>query len=645
MNKVEDVSDSELLKLRKYPVGAEIIEGRGVHFRVWAPERKQMELVVKNENESDKDLKSYDLISGEDGYFSLLVEDLREGTLYGFRIDGKDYIYPDPASRFQPEGVHSFSRVIDPKKFKWTDHHWKGVERRGQVVYEMHIGTFTQEGTFEAAIKEFKELKELGITVLEIMPVAEFPGRFGWGYDGVDMFAPMHLYGNPDDLRQFVNEAHNAGLGVILDVVYNHLGPDGNYLKAFSEDYFTSKYENEWGEAINFDGKHSRGPRDFFTANAHYWIDEFHMDGLRLDATQQIFDSSEKHILIEITEAVRQAANGRSTYIVSENEPQDVKLIKPVEKGGYGMDGLWNDDFHHSAMVALSGHNEAYYTDYLGKPQEFISSLKYGFLYQGQYYKWQKKKRGTVSLGMDPSLFVIYIQNHDQVANSGRGLRAHQVTSPGRYKAMTALMILAPGTPMLFQGQEFAAENHFYYFADHNKELAKLVKKGRFEFLAQFPSLATPEMQACLPDPASEKTFKMSKLNFADREKNREIYNMHRDLLKLRREDPVLSNVQSGLLDGAVLSDEAFLIRFFSGNDQDRLLLINLGRDLNLNPAPEPLLSAGHEMGWEIIWSSENPQYSGCGTPEMEGEENWNIPGHSAVLLKQVEQSKERNNG
>ena len=369
-------------------------------------------------------------------------------------------------------------------------------------------------------------------------------------------------------------------------MVYNHIGPDGNYLKQFAADYFTDRYQNEWGEALNFDGPHSEPVREFFLANAAYWIEEFHLDGLRLDATQQIFDESPEHILAAISRRVREAACGRSTLIVGENEVQHVKLVRARELGGYGIDGLWNDDFHHSAMVALTGHNEAYYTDYRGDPQELVAAAKWGFLYQGQYYSWQKKRRGTPALDQPPARFITFLQNHDQVANSGRGLRCHLLTSPGRYKAMTAFLLLAPGTPMLFQGQEFAASSPFLFFADHNPDLAKLVRRGRAEFLSQFRSLARPEMQACLADPADPDTFERCKLDFAERQTHAEIYAVHRDLLRLRREDPAFRAERLHGVDGAVLGPEAFVLRYFAEDGNDRLLLVNLGRDLHLVSAP-----------------------------------------------------------
>jgi maltooligosyltrehalose trehalohydrolase len=571
-----------------------------------------------------------------DGYFSGSAAGAGDGALYRYRLDGGD-TYPDPASRFQPEGPHGPSQVIDPLQFRWTDTEWKGAGREGQVVYEMHIGTFTQEGTWEASARELPALAELGITVVEVMPVAEFPGRFGWGYDGVDLFAPYHGYGRPDDFRRFVDRAHAVGLGVILDVVYNHLGPDGNYLKAFSDRYFTDKYTNDWGQALNFED--AEPVRELFTANAGFWIAEYHLDGLRLDATQDVKDASPDHILAAIGRWAREAAGGKPVYITTENEPQDTRLVRPVEEGGYGFDSLWNDDFHHSAMVALTGRSEAYYTDYRGTPQEMISLVKYGYLYQGQRYSWQEKRRGTSGLGLPASAFTNFLQNHDQVANSARGDRVHKLASPGGYRALTALLLLGPGTPFLFQGQEFCASAPFLYFADHIPELAAAVRKGRLEFLSQFPSIATLATQAGVPDPESPETFARCKLDLTERETHAEAVALHRDLLKLRREDPVFRAQGAGWLDGTVLGREAFAIRFFGETAGDRLLIVNLGMDLDLEPVPEPLLAPLTGSRWEVLWSSEDPQYGGSGAPPPEDDEGcWRLPGQAAVVLRLVPQ-------
>lgn len=613
-------------------IGANILPQGGTNFRVWAPRRRSVDVVIEDVAERGPNDSIFELTPEDHGYFSGVIRSVGDGARYRFRLDGGARLYPDPASRYQPEGPHGPSQVVDPKKFEWTDHDWRGLKPRGQVIYEMHIGTFTREGVWASAARELDELARLGVTVVEVMPVADFPGRFGWGYDGVNLFAPSRLYGDPDDFRRFIDRAHAVGLGVILDVVYNHLGPDGNYLREFAEDYFTDRYTTDWGAAINFDGDNSGPVREYFAANAGYWIDEFHLDGLRLDATQNIYDLSGDHILVAITRRARSSARGRSIIIVAENEPQETILVRPPEQGGYGIDALWNDDFHHSAMVAMTGRNEAYYTDYLGKPQEFISAVKYGYLYQGQWYRWQGWRRGTPSLRTPPVAFVNFIQNHDQIANSGRGQRCHQLTSPGYYRVMTALMLLAPGTPMLFQGQEFAASSPFLFFADHNEELAPLVRKGREEFLAQFCSLAAPEIRAILDNPCDERTFEKSKLDLSERGRNSDIYEMHRDLLRLRREDPVFG-APAGGVDGAILGGEAFVLRFFGEDHDDRLLLVNLGLDLRLTPTPEPLLAPPERMEWRLIWSSENPRYGGLGAPPLDTEENWLLPGHAAMAL------------
>ncbi|MFP5262177.1 MAG: malto-oligosyltrehalose trehalohydrolase [Blastocatellia bacterium] len=634
---------------RRLPVGAEVLPGGGVHFRVWAPRRKKVSAVIEAAAAGGAASRPevVELKEEASGYFSGVAQAAGDGSLYRFELDDGDGPYPDPASRFQPRGPHGPSQVIDPGRFKWGDAGWPGVRIEGQVIYEMHLGTFTKEGTWEAAARELAELAGAGITVVEVMPVHEFPGRFGWGYDGVDMFAPTRLYGEPDDFRRFVDRAHSVGLGVILDVVYNHLGPDGNYLKQFSEDYFTDRYETDWGEAINYDGRNAGPVREFFAANAGYWVDEFHLDGLRLDATQNVYDESPEHILAAITRRAREAAGSRPIIIVAENEPQYTKLARPVERGGFGMDSLWNDDFHHSAMVALTGRNEAYYTDYYGTPQEFISAVKYGYLYQGQWYKWQKQRRGTPGFDLKPAAFVAFIQNHDQIANSGCGDRAHLLSSPGLYRAMTALTLLAPSTPMLFQGQEFAASAPFLYFADHEPALAKLVMKGRKEFLSQFPSLDHEEVQCRLADPSDPRTFERCKLDFSEREANREAYALHRDLLRLRREDRVFSAQRPRGIDGAVLAAAAFVLRFFGEGGDDRLLVVNFGRDLHFDPAPEPLLAPPEDMRWEILWSSERPRYGGLGTPTPDERDDWRIPGHAAIALipKKAESSSARGDG
>ncbi|XXU44526.1 malto-oligosyltrehalose trehalohydrolase [Sorangium sp. So ce1014] len=614
-------------------MGAEMLAGREVHFRVWAPARRRVEVVLEAGPGSGATVP---LRPEEGGYFAAIVPAAAAGTRYRFRLDDDEKLYPDPASRSQPEGPHGPSEVIDPAAFTWSDAAFRGAPLKGQVVYEMHIGTFTREGTWASAARELPELARIGISLIELLPVAEVPGRFNWGYDGVNLFAPTRLYGSPDDFRRFVDAAHRAGIGVILDVVYNHLGPDGNYLGQFSRDYFTDRHKTDWGAAINFDGPRSEAVREYFIANAGYWIEEFHLDGLRIDATQNIYDSSKDPIVAAIARRVREAAGGKETFIVAENESQEEWLIRPAARGGYGLDAIWNDDFHHSAKVALTGRNEAYYTDHEGSPQELISAIKWGFLFQGQGYQWQKQRRGTPALDVDPARFVLFLENHDQVANTAKGERLFHIASPGKLRALSALLLLAPGTPMLFQGQEFGSSAPFLFFADHNPELAPLVRKGRVKFLEQFPSYSAPEVQAQLDPPDDLRTFERCKLDFSERERNAGIYALHEDLIALRRRDPVIRAQRPRGVDGAVLSAQAFLLRYFGDDGDDRLLLVNLGRDIHRGALPEPLFAPPLERRWETLWSSESPRYGGQGSPRVITEEGVHIPGDAAILLHPV---------
>jgi maltooligosyltrehalose trehalohydrolase len=611
---------------RRLPIGAELADPHTAHVRVWAPRAARIAVATKRGEHA--------VLTREDaGYFSGRVS-ATAGDLYQFQIDDDERLYPDPVSRFQPEGPHGPSEIIDPALFRWHDDGWAGVSRERQVVYEMHIGTFTPAGTWAAAMNELPELARLGITVVEVMPVAEFEGRFGWGYDGVDLFAPSHLYGRPDEFRRFVDTAHAAGIAVILDVVYNHFGPAGNYLRAFAPGYFTDRYQNEWGESINFDGEDAGPVRDFFVCNAGYWIDEFHLDGLRLDATQSIHDRSEEHVLKAIVGRAREAAGARSIFVVAENEPQATQLARPIAEGGYGLDALWNDDFHHSAMVALTGRAEAYYTDARGEPQEFISAAKYGYLFQGQQYYWQRDRRGSAAWGLPPSAFIAFTQNHDQVANSARGSRGHQLTSPGRWRAMTALLLLQPATPMLFQGQEFSASAPFLYFADFVPQLNAAVRAGRGEFLSQFPSIVQACRQGLLPDPGAPETFERCTLDLSERESHQETYALHRDLLRIRRDEMGFGTPNHVGVDGAVLSASAFMLRFFTPDHRDdRVLVVNLGGQLERASFAEPLLAPPVDADWQPRWSSDDAAYGGPGAADLFPDEWWHIPAESAVLL------------
>jgi maltooligosyltrehalose trehalohydrolase len=579
----------------------------------------------------------------EDGYFSGLAPG-RSGDRYRFRLDGAEKFYADPASRYQPDGPHGSSVIVDPRQFVWRDQSWPGVRLEGQIICEFHIGTFTPEGTWRAAAEKLPLLKDDGITLLEMMPIADFPGLFGWGYDGVSLFAPCHLYGTPDDLRFFIDQSHSLGLGVILDVVYNHFGPDGNYLGCFSDYYTCKEAPNEWGDRINFDGEDSGPVREFFISNGRYWIDEFHFDGFRFDATQSIVDKSQSYIVAEIGSAARAAAGDRSIVLIAENEPQEAKLIRPLDQGGDGLDGLWNDDWHHTAMVALTGNREAYYTDYMGTPQEFISAAKYGYLFQGQPYVWQGAPRGYPTRGAAPEAFISFIENHDQVANTAFGERVRFLTSPGRYRAMTALLILGPWTPLLFQGGQFGATASFLYFTDvGDDELKNAIRRGRFKFLTQFPSAAGAEVQARLPVPSDPETFRNCKLDWQDRERNPQLGALHRDLIRLRHEDIRFRQLKRNGVDGAVLGGRSFVLHYFSEDPEHaRLLLVNFGQQQSVSPAPEPLLAPPDGYEWEMMWASEAPAYGGTGMPQVNHELGWKLYAESAVALRAVRRTQPR---
>jgi maltooligosyltrehalose trehalohydrolase len=614
---------------RRMPIGA---EWRGIDagcdVRVWAPKRSRVEMVLEGGH-------AVALRPEEGGYFRGVVPGVKIGASYRFRLDGGTELYPDPASRFQPDGPHGPSEIVDPDRFAWTDGAWKGVAKSGHVLYELHLGTFTKAGTWDAARAELPELAALGITIVEVMPIADFPGQFGWGYDGVSFFAPSRLYGTPDDARRFVDAAHALGLGVILDVVYNHFGPDGNYLPQFSDTYVTTEHATEWGPTLHFHGPGSEGTRELIVSNAAYWIDEFHFDGLRLDATQNIHDESPDHVLAAVGRAVRAAARGRRTFVVAENEPQDAKLLRRAERGGYGLDAMWNDDFHHTARVALTGHSEAYYMDYTGAPQELLSAIKWGFLFQGQRFAWQKKPRGTPAFDVPPESFVTFLENHDQVSNDARGERLALLASPARHRALIALLLLGPGTPLLFQGEEFGASSPFLFFADHGPELAELVHDGRREFLSQFPSFALREVAAGVAAPHDRATFERCKLDMSERQRHAPIYTLYRDLIALRKKDPTFSRPRPRGVDGAVLSMHAFAARFFGETPElDRLVLVNLGPDLRLTVVPEPLLAPPENGAWTELWASESACYGGTGCPPIERDDGvWHVPAEGTVVL------------
>ncbi len=607
-----------------------VFEGAGCRFRVWAPEARQVSVEIKG-------MAALQLERDAAGYWSGSSGAARPGHRYRYNVDGS--ALPDPCSRYQPDGPHGASLIVDRHAHAWRDQGWRGVQLDDLVVYELHVGTFTPEGTLVSAIDRLPHLRDLGITAVELLPLAEFPGRFNWGYDGVSWFAPSRNYGPYDALKQFVDAAHAAGIGVILDVVYNHFGPDGNYTRNFSPFYFGGK-GTEWGDSLNFDGEQSGPVRGLVLASATEWIREFHLDGLRLDATHSIFDASRRHVVAELTAAVRAAAGPRSVVVIAENETQCASQLLPEEAGGFGLDAMWNDDFHHTALVAATGRRHAYYQDYLGSPQEFVSTARRGFLYQGQYYPWQGKHRGE-PLELPATRCVACLENHDQVANSLGGLRFHQLAAPALARALTTVLLLGPQVPLLFMGGEFNSTAPFLFFADHQEPLRRLVREGRLEFLGQFPGVASADGRAAFTDPGDEESFLRSKLDWSQCVASNPALRLHRALLALRREDPVLRQRGRAGLDGAVLPGKAFVLRWFDSAQADRLLVVNLGTEVHAQPMPEPLLAAPRGRRWSLLFSSEHAGFGGSGSVDPQLGGPWRLPGQCAMLLAAVEAGPE----
>ena len=588
---------------RVHPVGAEMVSASDAHIRVWAPDHASLTLVI--------DGRTIGLDAEAGGYHAGQVV-ARPGSRYGFRFDGDDKTYPDPASRSQPDGPDGLSAIVDLSTHAWQDAAWPGVSLPGQVLYELHIGTFTPEGTWRAAEAHLARLREVGVTVIQMMPVAEFAGGFGWGYDGVQWFAPYHGYGPPADLQHFVDTAHGLGLAVILDVVYNHLGPSGNYLPKFSRWYTSRTYANEWGEALNFDGAHCEGLRELVLANVAYWVREFHVDGFRIDAAQQVYDVSPEHVLAALTRVARETAAPRSVIVVAEHEPQHARLMRPADAGGYGMDGVFNEDLHHSVRVALTGTHEAYTSDYRGTAREWLSAALHGFLFQGQYYPWQSGRRGAPALDRPPHEFIAFLENHDQVANAAVGRRLVAIASPPAWRAMSALLLLGPWTPLLFQGQEWGARTPFGFFCDHSPELQAAVFQGRQAFLGQFTRLRDVYERATV-DAIGRPAFEACRLDHGFDPQVDPTWRMYRDLTTLRREDAALGQ-HAQRLAGSTLDEHTLLLRYLGRSaHEDRLLLVNLGPDVDIAGAPDPLVAPPELFEWSVLWCSEDRAYGGLG--------------------------------
>ena len=585
--------------------GANVVPG-GVNFRIWAPKARRVDVEIVGK----KRATFWRLASVEDGVHAGTVPELRAGARYRFRLDG-GASYPDPWSRSQPAGVHGPSEVVDLASFRWTDDDWRGIEGARLVLYEVHVGAYSPEGTFDALARQLTEIHRLGVTAIELMPVAEFPGRWNWGYDGAYPYAPSRSYGGVGGLQRLVDRAHRLGLAVILDVVYNHLGPAGNYLRAFSDDYFTDRHATPWGDAINYDAPNSRHVRELAIQNACYWLCAFHLDGLRLDAVQAIVDDGPTPLLAELAWATRESVGpDREIHLIAEDNRNDVRLVQPIADGGVGLDAVWADDFHHALHTFLTGERAGYYVDYGGSAEDIATTLSTGFLYQGQPSRFRGSPRGTQVTNEPASAFVFCLQNHDQIGNRAFGERLHQLIDLDTYAVASTLLLLAPETPLLFMGQEFAASSPFLYFTDHEERLGRLITEGRRKEFATSSGFADPAARQRIPDPQAQETFIRSKLDLGERQRNAGIYTLYRELLRLRRDDPVFSRPDRARTEAACLGDRCIVVRRWSAS-HERLVIANFGTEIRLDQVRGLALQWLTEGNWKLELSTRDSRFGG----------------------------------
>jgi maltooligosyltrehalose trehalohydrolase len=606
----------------KMPFGAERREDGRVRFRLWAPAARQVELVL----EGDKASKKIALEQREHGWFELVTDAAQPGSLYRFRIDGEKQV-PDPASRFQPRDVHGPSEVIDPNAFEWKDDAWRGRSWNEAIIYELHVGAFARPGTFSVVKGRLDYLVELGVTAIELMPVSDFPGRRNWGYDGVFSFAPDSTYGRPEDLKELVQAAHSRGIMVVLDVVYNHFGPEGNYLGSYAPQFFTDRHKTPWGNGINFDGPESRVVRDFFIQNALYWLTEYHFDGLRLDAVHAILDDSTPDILTELADAVRNTVEpDQHVHLILENDRNQSKYLQRTPQcKPQTYDAQWNDDIHHALHVLITGEKDGYYSDYADRPLDQLGlCLVSGFAYQGEMSAYRKReKRGESTQGVPLNAFISFLQNHDQIGNRAFGERIATLADARAVRAGVEILMLAPSPPMLFMGEEFGTETPFLFFCDFEKDLAAAVTAGRRNEFARFARFNDPESRKGIPDPNSEATFEASQLdwNSLQQPPHQDWLRFYRQLLKLRREYivPQLSSSCKIKADYAVHEPMGLTARWEFSDGSKLSLLANLGNTAisGVTPPRSPIIYASEGVGrnelnqgslspWSVVWFLES---------------------------------------
>ena len=604
--------------------GATVLPGGGVSFSVWAPQAKRMRVVI----ESGGGAGEHELDPAGDGVWAGIVGDAAPGTRYRYRLDEEEAAVPDPCSRHQPEGVHGASEVVDPHAHEWRDEGWTGLAMPDYIIYELHIGTFTDEGTFDAAIGKLERLKELGVSAIEIMPVAEFPGARNWGYDGVALYAPHSAYGGADGLKRLVDAAHAIGLAVVLDVVYNHVGPEGNYLPKFGP-YFTELYKTPWGPAVNYDGPESENVRRFVIDNALYWITEYHMDGLRLDAVHGIYDFGAKHLLQELTESVHAAAAslGRRVQIIAESDLNDPRLLRPPARGGFGMDAQWADDLHHALHATLTGERTGYYADFPNGAADVARALEHRFIYTGQFAPHRKRRHGAPATDVPADRFVVCIQNHDQVGNRAAGERISTLTSFERQKLGAALYILSPYVPMLFMGEEWGETNPFQYFVSHGDEqLVDAVREGRRK---EFEAFGWGDD---VPDPQAEDTFRRSKLNWSrtGEPQHAAMLALYRDLIALKRRERALRPGDAVVRVSHDSQAQWIVLELVPASGDVLAIAFNLADEPREVPLP------GHAAArWTTVLSTADSRYGRAGAPPSpQARGVLIVPSNAAVALR-----------
>ncbi|WP_092099348.1 malto-oligosyltrehalose trehalohydrolase [Pontibacter chinhatensis] len=601
-------------------------EKEGTVFTVWAPKAKQVDVLLHKPEPIRVPLQQEAM-----GYWTALSEFANSGTRYTLILD-EETERPDPASHFQPDGVHGSSAVVDHTSFAWSDKNWKNLPLHEYIIYELHVGTFTPEGTFESMIERLPELKDLGITAIEIMPVAQFPGNRNWGYDGVLPFAVQNSYGGPEGLKKLVNACHEQGIAVVLDVVYNHMGPEGNYLNDFGP-YFTDKYKTPWGSALNFDDNHSDAVRNYFIQNALMWLRDYRIDALRLDAVHAIYDMGARHFLQELQEHVQELEQqvGRDFILIAESDLNDVRLINPVERGGYGLDAQWSDDFHHVVHTLVTGEQEGYYVGF-GKPEQLAKVMTKAFMYDGLYSEHRHRTFGSSTEHNRAEQFVVCSQNHDQVGNRMLGERLSDLVDFETLKLVAGLVILSPFVPMLFMGEEYGEKNPFLYFVSHgDEELIEAVRKGRRE---EFKSFA---WQGEAPDPQSEDTFNRSKISrsYTSDTRQNQLREFYKRLLQLRKTSVALQRPDKDKVSARLDAQETVLHLVHQTKEPNLYCLFNLSdaeQSTTLSPALETSGS------WKPILHSASTAWGGANAnlPEtMEHQSEVTLPPKSVLILQQ----------